>query len=117
MSVGSFVVLERAKDGVRVVDWMDGIQVKAGHRYERRPAACQIISGGELGEDLPENDDIDDALQLIEEAERFLREQEPRCSPCAPSRIPATPTRLAPVHRLCPPQRDPHSIAVIRWLQ
>ena len=75
--IGAFVVLERTNGGVGVVDWMDAHQVESGHRHERRHAAHHITSG-RLGVDLTERDDRDDARQLIEEAEQFLLEQDPR---------------------------------------
>lgn len=72
--IGAFVALERANDGVRVIDSMNAQQVESAHRYERRHRAQHILSG-ELDEDLREHDDREAVLQLIEETERFLKEQ------------------------------------------
>lgn len=75
--IAAFVVLERSNGGVNVVDSMNAHQVEAGHRHEQRHVAPR--PSRELRGDLPERDDRDDARQLIEETERFLKEQEPRC--------------------------------------
>lgn len=75
--IGAFVVLERSNGGVNVVDSMNAHQVEAGHRHEQRHVAPR--PSRELRGDLPERDDREDARQLIEETERFLKDQEPRC--------------------------------------
>ncbi len=72
--VGSYVVVEREGSGVRVVDWMGAAHVEAGHRDEQRHVALRHNSGERVLE-LPEHGQ-DDARLLIEETERFLREQE-----------------------------------------
>lgn len=70
---GSFVVLERTNAGVRVVDWMNAHEVKAGQCHQRRHAV-RPITADQASVQLFEQEIHDDALQLIEETERFLRE-------------------------------------------
>lgn len=75
--VGAFVVLERTDSGVSVVDWLSTAQVDAGHRHEQRIDAGGIPRGSRETE-LHEPLDHGAALRLIEETERFLKEQEYR---------------------------------------
>lgn len=75
--IGSFVVLEQTDRGVRVVDWMSAHQVEAGHRHERRVLAVGVSNVEQRGHAAdPQNHD--DARQLIEETEQFLKGQEYR---------------------------------------
>lgn len=71
--IGSYVVLEREGSGARVVDWMGAEHVEAGHRHEQRHVAHRHNSSERVLE-LPEHCH-DDARLLIEETEKFLREQ------------------------------------------
>lgn len=72
--IGSYVVVERKGSGVRVVDWIGAQHVEAGHRHEQRHVAHRHNSSERVLE--PPEHGQDDARLLIEETERFLREQE-----------------------------------------
>lgn len=72
--IGSYVVVECKGSGVRVVDWMGAEHVNAGHRHEQRHVAHRHNSSERVLE--PPEHGQDDARLLIEETERFLREQE-----------------------------------------
>lgn len=74
--LGAFVVLERTNSGVSVVDWMNARQVEEAHSYERR----HHITNGSGDVNLLRQERRNDAVQLIEETEQYLREQEPRGS-------------------------------------
>lgn len=70
--VGSFGVLERADGGVSVADWLDSHQVEAGHRHERRHIRV-LGASALLSATAADPLDRDDARQLIEETEQFLK--------------------------------------------
>lgn len=79
--IGSFVVLERAGSGVRLVGMVQPNHVESAHRYERRHPAKRLTSvsmgydSPDMGYDSPDQDECDDARALVEETEQFLKEQ------------------------------------------